>query len=103
MSIYRTLIVDEILDLILQEIVCDKAALASMARTCGWISEMALDFLWRELDTSTPVKKLLPNLWDKEGNYVSLFITLSSPSQSESYKPFDAEGINSSRRMEAIR
>jgi len=65
----RALCIGDILDLIFREIEYDKPALAACARTCRWISPMALDYLWKELDKSTPMKKLLPNLWNEDGTY----------------------------------
>jgi hypothetical protein len=71
MAVLRALLVPDILILILQEIKHDKSALASVAFTCRSLSPMALDFLWKELETSTPMKRLLPILWNADGTYVS--------------------------------
>ena len=67
----RALLVPDILNLIFQEIKHDKPALASCALTCRSFAPMALDLLWKVLETSTPVKKLLPKLWTVDGTYVS--------------------------------
>jgi hypothetical protein len=71
METHRAFLVPEILNLIFQEIKHDKAALASAALTCRSLSSIAMDFLWKELETSTPIKRLLPNLWNVDGTYVS--------------------------------
>lgn len=71
METHHALLVPEILNLIFQEIKHDKAALVSAALTCRSLLSVAMDFLWKELETSTPIKRLLPNLWNADGTYVS--------------------------------
>jgi len=83
MAIHRALLIPDILNLIFQEIKHDKSTLASAALTCRSLSPMALDFLWKTLDTSTPMKRLLPNLWNADGTYK----TVIDPSL---WKHFDA-------------
>lgn len=60
MASHHALSIDEILSLILQEITDDKATLASCARCSRSFSSLALDLLWRRLDTAAPLNRLLP-------------------------------------------
>jgi len=71
MDIPRALCIGDILDLIFRELKDDKPALRACALTCRYLLPIALDYLWKELQTSTPVKRLLPNLWNPDGTYVS--------------------------------
>jgi hypothetical protein len=71
MNTHRALCIGDILSLIFEELKDDKPALAACALTCRFLLPVALDYLWKELETSTPIKRLLPNLWNPDGTYVN--------------------------------
>jgi hypothetical protein len=78
MNTHRALCIGDVLDLIFEELKDDKPALAACALTCRFLLPIALDYLWKELKTSMPIKRLLPDLWNADGTYVSSLILILS-------------------------
>jgi hypothetical protein len=60
MTVYHALYISEIITVVFDELGGDKIALANSARSCRMFSSLALNLLWKELDSIHPLRKLLP-------------------------------------------